>query len=189
MVQGVPLVLLNYITKVNWSWDRVVKSRVRQGTALFPWPFVNNRNLIVVLWLKYLDIVFIQDKLHFFLKKKTELAKGFFWNELYHEDKAHLLFFGWFITSVASDLMPHYSKTCLKRPLKKKTKIGFRDRLSLNAGQNYWRMLQWEHIRRLIWAFAGRTYHIVGNLMHWLKFNISKRSNDVIWASRIFSSN
>ena len=28
-----------------------------------------------------------------------------------------------------------YSKTCLKQPLKKKTKIGFQDPLSLNAGQ------------------------------------------------------
>ena len=35
-----------------------------------------------------------------------------------------------------------YSKTCLKRPLKKKTKIGFQDRLTLNAGQKYCRMLQ-----------------------------------------------
>ena len=25
-------------------------------------------------------------------------------------------------------------------------------------------------MRRLIWGFAGRTYHIVGNLMHWLNF-------------------
>ena len=33
-----------------------------------------------------------------------------------------------------------YSKTCLKRPLKKKTKIGFQDRLSLNASQKYCRM-------------------------------------------------
>ena len=32
------------------------------------------------------------------------------------------------------------SKTCLKRPLKKK--IGFQDRLSLNPGQKYCRMLQ-----------------------------------------------
>ena len=32
-----------------------------------------------------------------------------------------------------------------KRPLKKKTKIGFQDRLSLNAGQKYCRMLQGEH--------------------------------------------
>ena len=38
-----------------------------------------------------------------------------------------------------------YSKTCLKRPLKKKTKIGFQDRLSLNAGKKYCRMLPLEH--------------------------------------------
>ena len=38
-----------------------------------------------------------------------------------------------------------YSKTCLKRPLKKKTKIGFQDQLSLNAGQKYCRILQGEH--------------------------------------------
>ena len=38
-----------------------------------------------------------------------------------------------------------YSKTCLKRPHKKKTKIGFQDQLSLNAGHKYCRMLQGEH--------------------------------------------
>ena len=38
-----------------------------------------------------------------------------------------------------------YSKNGLKQPLKKKTKIGFQDRLSLNAGQKYCRMLQGEH--------------------------------------------
>ena len=38
-----------------------------------------------------------------------------------------------------------YSKTCLKRPLKKKTKIGFQDRLSRNAGQKDCRMLPLEH--------------------------------------------
>ena len=38
-----------------------------------------------------------------------------------------------------------YSKTCLKRLLKKKTKIGFQDRLLLNAGQKYCRMPQEEH--------------------------------------------
>ena len=32
-----------------------------------------------------------------------------------------------------------YSKTCLNRPLKKKTRIGFQDQLSLNAGQKYCR--------------------------------------------------
>ena len=38
-----------------------------------------------------------------------------------------------------------YSKTCLKRPLSKRPKIGFQDHLSLNAGQKYCRMLQGEH--------------------------------------------
>ena len=38
-----------------------------------------------------------------------------------------------------------YSKTCLKRPLKKKTIIGFQYLLSLNAGQKYCKMLQGEH--------------------------------------------
>ena len=37
----------------------------------------------------------------------------------------------------------NYSKTCLKRPLWKRPKIGFQDQLSLNAGQKYCRMLQW----------------------------------------------
>ena len=35
-----------------------------------------------------------------------------------------------------------YSLTCLKRPLKNKTKVGFQCRLLLNAGQKYCRMLQ-----------------------------------------------
>ena len=38
-----------------------------------------------------------------------------------------------------------YSKTCVKRPLSKRPKIGFQDNLSLNAGQKCCRMLQWEH--------------------------------------------
>ena len=42
-------------------------------------------------------------------------------------------------------LINWYSRTCLKRPLKKNTKIGFRDRLSLYAGPKYCRMLQGEH--------------------------------------------
>ena len=37
------------------------------------------------------------------------------------------------------------SKTCLKRPLTKKIKTVFEDRLSFNAGQKYCRMLQREH--------------------------------------------
>ena len=38
-----------------------------------------------------------------------------------------------------------YSKTCVKRPLSKRLKIGFQDQLSLNAGQKYCRMLRGEH--------------------------------------------
>ena len=38
-----------------------------------------------------------------------------------------------------------YSKTCVKRLLSKRPKIGFQDQLSLNAGQKYCRMLQGEH--------------------------------------------
>ena len=37
-----------------------------------------------------------------------------------------------------------YSKTCLKRPLQKRPKIGLQYQLSLNAGQKFCRMLQ-EH--------------------------------------------
>ena len=38
-----------------------------------------------------------------------------------------------------------YSRTRLKRPLKKNTKIGFQYQISLDAGQMYCRMLQGEH--------------------------------------------
>ena len=38
-----------------------------------------------------------------------------------------------------------YSKTCLKRSQKRRPKIGFQDRLLLNACQKYCRMLQGEH--------------------------------------------
>ena len=36
-----------------------------------------------------------------------------------------------------------HCKTCLKRQVKKKIKIGFQDQLSLNTGQKYCRMLQY----------------------------------------------
>ena len=38
-----------------------------------------------------------------------------------------------------------YSKTCVKRPLLKRPKIGLQDQLSLNAGQKYCIILQGEH--------------------------------------------
>ena len=37
------------------------------------------------------------------------------------------------------------SKTCVKGLLSKRPKIGFQDQLSLNAGQQYCRVLQGEH--------------------------------------------
>ena len=43
-----------------------------------------------------------------------------------------------------------YSKTCVKRPLSKRPKIGFQDHLLLNAGQKYCRMLQGEHFAVLL---------------------------------------
>ena len=41
-------------------------------------------------------------------------------------------------------------KPCVKQPLPKRPKIGFQDQLSLNAGQNYCRMLQGEHCAILL---------------------------------------
>ena len=38
-----------------------------------------------------------------------------------------------------------YSKTCVKWPLSKRSKIVFQDQLLLNAGQKYCRMLKVEH--------------------------------------------
>ena len=42
-------------------------------------------------------------------------------------------------------VLDKYSKICLKRPHKYMIIIGFQDRLSLNAGQKYCRMLSLEH--------------------------------------------
>ena len=39
---------------------------------------------------------------------------------------------------------------------------------------------QTARMRRLVWAFAGRTYHIVGNLMQWQDFEpVHEISNNV----------
>ena len=45
-----------------------------------------------------------------------------------------------------------YSKTCVKRPLLKRLKIGLQDLLSINAGQKYGKMLQGEH-SAILWTF------------------------------------
>ena len=44
-----------------------------------------------------------------------------------------------------------YSKTCLKRPLSKRPKIGFQDQFLLNAGQKCCRMIQGEH-SAILWT-------------------------------------
>ena len=46
--------------------------------------------------------------------------------------------------SIILIILKQYSKTCVKHPLTKRPKIVFQDQLSLNAGQMYCRMLQWE---------------------------------------------
>ena len=53
-----------------------------------------------------------------------------------------------FTASVLPDYVLHqrlYSKTCVKRSLSKRPKIGFQDHLALNAGQQHCRLLQVEH--------------------------------------------
>ena len=82
-----------------------------------------------------------------------------------------------------------YSKTCHKRPLKKKTKNWFQDRLLLNAGQKYCRMLQWEHSAILSTfiklPFANKTF--VLSIFEWpLKTGFSV--NNLQQKNPIFSS-
>ena len=43
-----------------------------------------------------------------------------------------------------------YSKACVQRPLSKRPQFGFKNQISLNAGQNYCRMLQGEHSATLL---------------------------------------
>ena len=40
--------------------------------------------------------------------------------------------------------------------------------------------VQTARMRRLIWGFAGRTYHIVGNLMHWPNYKYFFRNRQLI---------
>ena len=47
-----------------------------------------------------------------------------------------------FTSNFVYQLGQEYSKTCLKRPLKKVSKNWFSRLMSLNAGQKYWRKLQ-----------------------------------------------
>ena len=57
-------------------------------------------------------------------------------------------------------LIPYmYSKTCVKRPLSKRPKIGFQDQLSLNAGLTFCRILQGEH-SAILSTFIGLPFAI-----------------------------
>ena len=67
------------------------------------------------------------------------------------------------------------SETCLKRSLKKKTKNGFQDRLSLNAGQKYCRMLK-ESI--LQYFRPSLSYHL--SLRHFFCLFLSGRLIQVL---------
>ena len=58
-----------------------------------------------------------------------------------------------------------YSKTCVKRPFKI-PKIGFQDHLSLNAGQNYCRMIPKEH-SAILSAFIKLAFVIVFSMSEW----------------------
>ena len=62
-----------------------------------------------------------------------------------------------------------YSKTCLRQPLKKNSKIGFQYQILLNASQKYCRMLQGEHSALLSTfiklSFSIRTY--VLSILKW----------------------
>ena len=79
---------------------------------------------------------------------QTKLKRGFFlrqnWKEDFSSDKTEILMDhsekG--LQKWDGRCLKGYSKTCLKRRLKRRPKIGFQDQLLLNAGQKYCRMLQ-----------------------------------------------
>ena len=88
-------------------------------------------------------------------------------------------------------IMEKYSKTCVKRPLSKRPKIGFQDQLSVNAGQKFCRMPQGEHSAMLStfiklpfvikifvlsifeWPFyTGFSVTVIITLLHWKYLSI-----------------
>ena len=64
------------------------------------------------------------------------------------------------------------NETCVKRPHSKGSKIGFKNQLSLNAGQEYWRKLQREHSAILSTSFfflgGGGGDRFTQILLYWL---------------------
>ena len=65
------------------------------------------------------------------------------------------------------------SKTCLKGPLKKNTKIGFQYPLSLNEGRKYCRMLPMEHSAKLS-TFIKLPYSIEAFVLFILKGRLTQ---------------
>ena len=92
-------------------------------------------------------------------RKMTQILS----RELSHQPKGKLEIVLKGLTTTAADnkLSMHigfpYSRTCLKQPLKRRPKIVFQDRLSLNAVQKYCRMLQ-ESILQYFWP--SLSYHL-----------------------------
>ena len=85
------------------------------------------------------DIIFSRSEILLCTYRVAETSDFFMWlgETLVRLGKCSS-FTGHIGTSVGFDHA--LGKTCLKRPLKKKTKIGFQDRILLNAGQNYFRL-------------------------------------------------
>ena len=61
---------------------------------------------------------------------------------------------------VGPDLYICYSKTCVKWPFSKRPKNGFQDRLSLNAGQKYCRMISFFR-PSLSYQFSSRPLFVI----------------------------
>ena len=66
-----------------------------------------------------------------------------------------------------STICLQYNKTCEKRPLSKRPKIGFQDQLSLNAGQKYCRVLK-KFCRILQYFRPSLSYHLSLRSLHCL---------------------
>ena len=75
-----------------------------------------------------------------------------------------------------------YSKTCLKRPLKNNTKIGFQDRLSLNSGQKYCGMLE-EEFPAILSTFIKLPFSIKAIVLSIFKWPLKTSFTVRIWAS------
>ena len=62
--------------------------------------------------------------------------------------------------------MNAYSKTCVKRSLSEIPKIGFHDQLSLNAGQNNCKMLQWVILQYFRSSLSYQKYFVL-SIFEW----------------------